>query len=82
MFPDAADFGLRGLPVRLDDLGRYPQEGPGSLVFFVAGVTDWSLGDKAEAKLLLAHFLGIPAAPGVAGWESYRRVAERLMAEG
>jgi hypothetical protein len=45
-------------------------------------VTDWSLGDKAEAKLLLAHFLGIPAASGVAGWESYRRVAERLMAEG
>ena len=82
LFPDAADFGVRGLPVKLDDLGRYPREGPGALVFFVAGVTDWSLGDKAEAQRLLARFLEIPPAPGVAGWESYRRVAERLMAGG
>ena len=80
MFLDAADFGLRGKPLRLDDLRRYPQAGPGSLVFFVAGVVDWSLGDKEQAKLLLAKFLQIPAAPGLNGWETYRKVAERLMA--
>ncbi|MEX1045719.1 MAG: serine/threonine-protein kinase [Chthoniobacterales bacterium] len=79
MFPDCADFGVRGRPVRLDDLGRYPQEGPGALVFFVAGVTDWSLGDRDEAKLLLARFLEIAPAAGVGGWDSYRRVAQRLV---
>jgi len=82
MFPDSADFGVRGRPVRLDDLGRYPQKGPGALVFFVAGVTDWSLGDRDEAKRLLARFLEIPPAPGVTAWDSYRRVAQRLMADG
>ncbi len=80
MFLDAADFGMRGKPLRLDELGRYPQSGPGALVFFVAGVTDWSLGEKEEAKHLLAKFLEIPPASGVDGWESYRKVAERLMA--
>ena len=80
MFLDAADFGMRGKPVRLDDLGRYPQQGPGALVFLVAGVTDWSLGDKEEAKRLLGKFLEIPPASGVDGWETYRKVAERLMA--
>jgi serine/threonine protein kinase len=82
MFLDASDFGMRGKPVRLDNLGRYPHEGPGALVFFVAGVTDWSLGDKEEAKRLLGKFLEIPPASGVDGWETYRRVAERLMAGG
>jgi hypothetical protein len=80
MFLDAADFGMRGKPVKLDELGRYPQSGPGALVFFVAGVTDWSLGEKDEAKRLLARFLEIPTPPGVSGWETYRRLAERLMA--
>ena len=80
MFLDAADFGVRGKPLRLGDLRRYPQAGPGSLVFFVAGVTDWSLGEKDEAKRLLAEFLKIPPASGVKGWETYRKVAERLMA--
>ncbi|MGA0848783.1 MAG: protein kinase domain-containing protein [Chthoniobacterales bacterium] len=80
MFLDAADFGMRGKPLKLDELGRYPQSGPGALVFFVAGVTDWSLGEKEEAKRLLARFLEIPPAPGVDGWETYRRVAERLVA--
>jgi predicted RNA-binding Zn-ribbon protein involved in translation (DUF1610 family) len=82
MFPDSADFGVRGRPVRLDDLGRYPQKGPGALVFFVAGVTDWSLGDRDEAKRLLARFLEIPPVPEVTAWESYRQVAQRLMADG
>lgn len=82
MFLDSAGFGLREKPLRLDELGRYPQSGAGSLVFFVAGVTDWALGEKEEAKQLLARFLEIPPAPGVPGWESYRRVAERLMAGG
>ena len=80
MFPDCADFGVRGRPVRLEDLGRYPQEGPGALVFFVAGVTDWSLGDKAEAKRLLARFLEIKPVPRITGWETYRRIAQRLVA--
>lgn len=80
MFLDAADFGMRGKPLRLDELGRYPLAGPGALVFFVAGVTDWSLGEKEEAKRLLAQFLEVPPAPGVSGWQSYRRIAERLMA--
>jgi hypothetical protein len=80
MFLDAADFGIRGKPISLGDLRRYPQAGPGSLVFFVAGVTDWSLGEKDEAKRLLAEFLKIPPASGVEGWETYRKVAERLMA--
>ncbi len=80
MFLDAADFGMRGKPLRLDELGRYPLAGPGALVFFIAGVTDWSLGEKEEAKRLLAQFLEVPPAPGVSGWQSYRRIAERLMA--
>lgn len=80
MFLDSADFGMRGKPVRADDLRRYPQSGPGSLVFFVAGVTDWMLDDKTEAKNLFEEFLQISPAPGVEGWETYRKVAERLMA--
>jgi hypothetical protein len=80
MFLDSADFGMRGKAVRVDDLRRYPQSGPGSLVFFVAGVTDWMLGDKTEAKNLFEKFLQISPAPGVEGWNTYRKVAERLMA--
>lgn len=82
MFLDAADFGSRGRPVLLDDLGNYPESGPGALVFFVAGVTDWSLGEKEEARRLLARFLEIPPAPGLPGWETYRRVAQRLISAG
>jgi tetratricopeptide (TPR) repeat protein len=80
MFLDSADFGMRGKPLRLDQLGRYPQSGPGALVFFVAGATDWSLGEKEEAKRLLAKFLEITPDSKVAGWSSYRKVAERLVA--
>ena len=46
----------------------------------MAGVTDWALGDKDEAKSLFGQFLEISPDPGVAGWNSYRKVAERLMA--
>ena len=80
MFLDSADFGTRGKPLRTDDLRRYPQTGPGALVFFVAGVTDWALGEKDEAKSLFGQFLEISPDPGVAGWNSYRKVAERMMA--
>ena len=80
MFLDSADFGTRGKPLRTDDLRRYPQTGPGALVFFVAGVTDWALGEKDEAKSLFGQFLEISPDPGVAGWNSYRKVAERLIA--
>jgi len=82
LFLDSAGFGLRTKSLRLEDLARYPGTGPGALVFFVAGVTDWSLGDKDEANRLFARFLEIDPAPGVEGWSSYRRVAERLMAGG
>ena len=80
MFLDSADFGARGKSLRTDDLRRYPQTGPGALVFFVAGVTDWALGEKDEAKSLFGQFLEISPDPGVTGWNSYRKVAERLMA--
>ena len=48
----------------------------------MAGVTDWALGEKDEAKSLFGQFLEISPDPGVAGWNSYRKVAERLMAGG
>jgi tetratricopeptide (TPR) repeat protein len=82
MFLDSAGFGLRTEPLLLDDLARYPVTGVGSLVFFVAGVTDWSLGNKEEADRLLARFLEIDPAPEVEGWSSYRRVAEKLVSGG
>jgi serine/threonine protein kinase len=78
MFLDAADFGLRSVPVRLDELGRYPQEGPGSLVFLVAGLNDWSLGDRAEAANLFRRFLEVDPPDGVPWWSAYRALAERL----
>lgn len=80
MFLDSANFGTRDKAVRLEDLSGYPQTGPGSLVFFVAGVGDWSLGEKDEAKRLLGRFLEIPPDPKVEAWASYRQVAQRLMA--
>ena len=82
MFLDSAGFGSRTKPLLLDDLARYPVTGVGSLVFFVAGVTDWSLGDKEAAARLLARFLEIDPAPEVEGWSTYRRVAERLLSGG
>jgi hypothetical protein len=82
MFLDSAGFGLRNEPLLLEDLARYPVTGVGSLVFFVAGVTDWSLGNKEEADRLLARFLEIDPAPEVEGWSSYRRVAEKLVSGG
>jgi tRNA A-37 threonylcarbamoyl transferase component Bud32/tetratricopeptide (TPR) repeat protein len=82
MFLDSAGFGLRTEPLLLDDLARYPVTGVGSLVFFVAGVTDWSLGNKEEADRLLARFLEIDPALEVEGWSSYRRVAEKLVSGG
>lgn len=78
MFLDAADFGRRNNPVELGDLGHYPQRGSGALIFFVAGVTDWSLGDRKEADKLLQHFLKIEPPDGVSGWSSYRAVSEKL----
>jgi eukaryotic-like serine/threonine-protein kinase len=82
MFLDSAGFGSRTKPLLLDDLARYPVTGVGSRVFFVAGVTDWSLGDKEAAARLLARFLEIDPAPEVEGWSTYRRVAERLLSGG
>jgi len=82
MFLNAAGFALRTTPVRLEDLGHYPTTGCGSLVYFVAGVTDWALGDKVEADRLFARFLKIDPATEVEGWSAYREVAERLLSGG
>jgi eukaryotic-like serine/threonine-protein kinase len=82
MFLDAAGFALRTTSVRLEDLGHYPTTGCGSLVYFVAGVTDWALGDKVEADRLFARFLEIDPATEVEGWSAYREVAERLLSGG
>jgi eukaryotic-like serine/threonine-protein kinase len=78
MFLDAADFGLRNNSIRLDELGRYPQEGPGALVFLVAGLNDWSLGDRAEAANLFRRFLEVNPPESVPWWSAYRALAERL----
>ncbi|MFZ4483218.1 MAG: protein kinase domain-containing protein [Chthoniobacterales bacterium] len=78
MFLDAADFGLRAKPTQLEELGRYPQDGVGSLVFFVAGLNDWSLGDRTLAAELLRRFLEVNPPEGVSSWSAYRTVAERL----
>ena len=74
----AADFGSRTKPVKLADLGSYPQQGPEAVVFFFAGVSNWSLGQKADAAELMKRFLQIEAAPEIPWWDAYRQVARRL----
>lgn len=80
LFLDAADFGLRGSPISLENLSRYPQEGAGALIYFFAGATNHALKDDAEAKAALQKFLGLSAPPGVPYWEFYRAAAEKLSA--
>ena len=82
MFVDAAGFGPRTTGTRLDDLSVYPQRGVGSLVFFVAGISDFTLGDKFEATRLFNRFLEVPVPQGVPWWETYRLVAGRLASGG
>jgi tRNA A-37 threonylcarbamoyl transferase component Bud32/predicted RNA-binding Zn-ribbon protein involved in translation (DUF1610 family) len=77
MFLDAAQFGARDRVIRLEDLRTYPEAGVGTLVYLVAGVTDWSIGDRAEAGRLFDRFLEVPP-PQVEAWATYRALAERL----
>jgi len=82
LFLDAADFGMRERTLHLEDLRRYPQQGAGSLVYFIAGVTDWRLQDQTEADRFFARFLEFVPPAEVPGWEAYRAVARRLSAGG
>lgn len=82
MFIDAANFGDRKIVIQLDDLGVYPQEGVGAFAFFVAGVANFTLGDKFEAARLFNRFLEVPPPPDVPWWETYRLVARRLASGG
>ncbi len=74
----AADFGARSKPVKLADLGTYPQKGPEAMVFFFAGVTNWSLGQKADTDALMKQFLKVETPPDMPSWDAYREVARRL----
>lgn len=78
MFIDAAAFGQRKQPARVQDLEKYPRTGPGTLVFFVAGVADVALGGKEEAGRLFTEFGKLEIPPGIPWWEAYRKVAEKL----
>jgi hypothetical protein len=80
LFLDAANFGLRGSPVEVGGLAKYPQGGPGALVYFFAGVTDHGLGARDAARDLFAKFLEIPPAKNVPQWEAYRSAAQKLSA--
>ena len=80
LFLDAANFGLRGSPVEAGGLAKYPQGGPGALVYFFAGVTDRGLGARDAARDLFAKFLEIPPAKDVPQWAAYRSAAQKLSA--
>ena len=80
LFLDAASFGLRGSPIELGGLAKYPQSGPGALVYFFAGVMDYGLGARDAARDLFAKFLTVPPAKSVPQWEAYRAVAQKLSA--
>jgi len=78
LFLDAANFGLRGSPVSVDALSKYPQQGPGALIYFFVGVDNYALGEKEAARAMLAKFLSIPPATNVPYWDAYRGAAEKL----
>lgn len=78
-FLDAANFGLREAPVRIGDMGNYPSEGVGALAYFFAGLADWRLGDRSEARNIWIEFLDKPEPPGVLYWDDYKAAARLLM---
>jgi tetratricopeptide (TPR) repeat protein len=78
LFLDAASFGLRGSLIEVGGLVKYPQTGPGALVYFFAGVTDYGLGARDAAREFFAKFLTVPPAKEVPQWEAYRAVAQKL----
>lgn len=82
MFLYAAAFGQRGKAVTLAELASYAQEGAGAMVYLVAGVTNFTLGDRAEAARVLGKFLTIKPDSSVPGWSDYRKLAERLSGGG
>ncbi len=79
MFQDAANFGLRETPVRLEDMGSYPSEGAGALSYFFAGLADWRLGDRSEATGIWLEFLDKPQPMRVPFWDDYKATARLLM---
>lgn len=83
-FLDAAQFAVRDQAVRLDDIANaYSAEGAGGLVYFVAGVNDWVLGEKEEASRLLRKFLeAAEPAEKAPSWNTYRAVARNLLQGG
>lgn len=82
MFVYAAAFGQRAKAVTLAELASYPQDGVGAMVYLVAGVTNFTMGEHAEAGRLLGKFLTIKPDSSVPGWSDYRKLAERLSAGG
>ncbi len=78
LFLNAAAFGRRTSPVKAGDLARYPQQGPGSLVYFFAGVADHGLGDRGSARDVFAKFLALPPDKSVPRWDAYRAAAQKL----
>lgn len=80
LFLDAANFGLRGSPVSVEALSKYPPQGPGALVYFFVGVDNFALGDKEAARAMFSKFLAAPPATNVPYWDSYRGAAEKLSA--
>lgn len=82
MFLYAAGFGQRDKVVTLAELASYPQEGVGAMVYLVAGVTNYTLGERTEAARVLGKFLTIKPDNSVPGWSVYRKLAERLRAGG
>lgn len=79
MFQDAANFGLRETPVKLEHMGSYPSDGVESLAYFFAGLADWRLGDRSEARNIWGEFLDKPQPPGVPYWDDYKAAARWLM---
>jgi hypothetical protein len=78
---DAANFGLRKTPVRLEDMRNYPSEGPKALAYFFAGLTNWRLGDRSEAARIWKEFLDKPSPHGVPYWDDYQATARWLMSQ-
>jgi hypothetical protein len=81
MFQDAASFGLRETPVRLEDMRNYPSDGPGALAYFFAGLADWRLGDRSEAARIWGEFVNKPSPPSVPYWDDYQATARWLMGQ-
>jgi hypothetical protein len=74
MFLDAAGFGLRTNPLRLDDLARYPTTGSGSLVFLWLASRTGRWGSKrrptasSRGSLRLILWLGWRVGALTGGW--------------